>query len=84
MNIRYTLEVNQALENAFLEHLRDTAAGMGYEDRRDMEELIAHIERTTPEDWSDYAKSELAAFLMLRAGFQFNSGCTASEWEETI
>lgn len=81
MEINYTIEVNQALEDAFLEHLRDTAAGMGYEDQRDLEELIIHIERTRPEDWSDYAKSELTAFLMLRAGFQFNNGGEASEWE---
>ena len=81
MNITYTIEVNQALEDAFLEHLQNTAAGMGYEDQRDVEELITHIERTRPEDWSDYAKSELTAFLMLRAGFQFNNGCEASEWE---
>lgn len=81
MKINCTIEVNQALENAFLEHLRDTAAGMGKEDQRDVEELIDHVERTRPEDWSDYAKSELTAFLMLRAGFQFNNGGEASEWE---
>ena len=81
MEINYTIEVNQALEDAFLEHLRDTAAGMGYEDQRDVEELITHIERTRPEDWNEVARQVLMAFLMLRAGFQFNNGGEASEWE---
>jgi hypothetical protein len=84
MKLNYTIEVNQALEDAFLEHLRNIAAGMGYEDQRDVEELIAHVERTNPEDWNDHAKYELTAFLMLRAGFQFNNGGEASEWEDTI
>lgn len=84
MKIDYTIEVNQALEDAFLEHLRIMEAGMGYTDQRDIEDLINHVQNTDPEKWNDYAKYELTAFLMLRAGFQFNNGGEASEWEETI
>lgn len=81
MKITCTIEVNQALEDAFLEHLRDTAAGMGKEDQREMEIIIDHVEREKPEDWNEVARQELMAFLMLRAGFQFNNGGEASEWE---
>ena len=82
MNINYTIEVNQALENAFLEHLRDIAVGIGKEDQREMEIIIDHVERKKPEDWNEVARQELMAFLMLRAGFQFNNGGEASEWVE--
>lgn len=81
MKINYTIEVNQALEDAFLEHLRDIAAGMGKEDQREMEIVIDHVEQKKPEDWNEVARQELMAFLMLRAGFQFNNGGEASEWE---
>lgn len=80
MELNVSIEVNQDLEAAFLEHLRDAAAGMMAADQREAEELIAHIERTKSEDWNDQAKAELALFLMFRAGFQMGCGYTATEW----
>ena len=46
-----------------------------------MEIVIDHVEQKKPEDWNEVARQELMAFLMLRAGFQFNNGGEASEWE---
>lgn len=80
MQLNVNIEVNQALEDAFLEHLRDAAAGMMAADQREAEELIAHIERTKAEDWNEEAKAELAMFLLFRAGFQMGCGYTATEW----
>ena len=81
MIINYEIEINKALEDAFLAHLDNVAAGLGREDRKDVEELIDHVKRTMPEEWNEYAKSELASYLMLLAGFQMQCGYSASDWE---
>ena len=82
MKINYTIKVNQALEDSFLEHLRDIAAGMGKEDQQEIESVIEHVGRTKPEDWNETARQELMAFLMLRAGFQMGCGYMATEWSD--
>lgn len=74
--------VNQALEDSFLEYLRNNAAGMMAQDQQEMEALIDHCERTKAEEWNDYAKQELSLFLMFRAGFQSAAGYRAEDFEK--
>lgn len=81
MEIKIEIKVNQTLEDAFLQYLRDMAAGMMAEDQRDAENLIQHCERTKSEDWNEEAKQELSLFLMFRAGFQSASGYRAEDFE---
>lgn len=81
MEIKIEIKVNQTLEDAFLQHLRNIAAGMMREDMREMEELIDHCERTKAEDWKAEAKQELALFLLFRAGFQSAAGYRAEDFE---
>ena len=81
MELKLEIAVNKTLEDSFLEHLRNMAAGLMAQDQREVEKLIEHCERTKAEDWNDEAKQELALFLMFRAGFQSASGYRAEEFE---
>lgn len=81
MEIKLEIAVNQTLEDTFLQHLRNMAAGMMANDQREVEELIDHCEHTKAEDWSEEAKQELALFLMFRAGFQSAAGYRAEDFE---
>ena len=82
MEIKIEIAVNQTLEDTFLQHLRNMAAGMMREDMRELENLIDHCERTKAENWSEEAKQELALFLMFRAGFQSAAGYRAEDFEK--
>lgn len=76
------LEVNRELELAFLEHLQNTADGMGRADRKEIETMIKDCRRKSPAVWSSEAKKELLVFLFLRAGFTLGEGYAVSGWME--
>ena len=50
MKVTAEFEVNQELEELFLRRLENTAAGMGKEDRAEVEKMIAEIKSKPAEN----------------------------------
>jgi hypothetical protein len=81
MKVTAEFEVNEELRNFFIERLRDTAAGMGREDRIEVEKMIAEAENDFPDDWSEIVKKELVTMLLIDAGFTYAEGYYARAYE---
>lgn len=79
MKTTIEFDVNVQLQDAFINHLENIAAGEGGEDRKYTLELAAEA-KGNPEEWSDELRQEMGSFLLLLAGFQCGAGYHMSEW----
>lgn len=81
MKVTAEFEVNEELKNFFIERLEDTAAGMGGEDRNEIEKIIADAKSKSPDDWNEVTKKELVTMLLIDAGFTYSEGYYARAYE---
>lgn len=81
MQLSIEFKVNAALENAFIDHLRNIECGLGGGDKKSVEILRDEAERIPSEEWSEELKNELGSFLLFQAGFQCLNGYEGDDWE---
>lgn len=81
MKVTAEFEVNQDLENVFLERLENIAAGMSRDDRADVEIMINEVKSTHSDKWSCATKKELVTMLLIDAGFTYSEGYCARAYE---
>lgn len=74
------LKVNKALQNAFIAHLENIAAGEAGEDRKYTLELAAEA-KENPDEWSEELRREMGSFILLLAGFQCLNGYEGDDWQ---
>lgn len=80
MKTNVEFKVNKALQNVFIAHLENIAAGEAGEDRKYTLELAAEA-KGNPEEWSEELRQEMGSFLLLLAGFQCLNGYEGDDWQ---
>lgn len=81
MKVTAEFEVNQALENMFLQRLENMAAGMSRDDRAEVEKVINEVKSNPSDKWSSATKKELVTMLLIDAGFTYSEGWYARGYE---